>query len=78
MHDALKMFDSIVEIVGGRIVVGEAGALVNRMNQMRAVLSGIAADFRIEGGGDHSQSVVGSEGADGAVWLSCARCVPGA
>jgi hypothetical protein len=48
VRDSLKLLDSVVEIVGAGIGVGKAGAFVNRMNQMRTVVPGIASDFGIK------------------------------
>ena len=64
--DALKALDSVVQIVGARVFIGEAGAFVDRVNQMRAVVSRITADFRIERGRDDGETVIGSQSAAGA------------
>ncbi len=61
--DALKAFDSGVEIVGVRVGIGETRAFVNRVNQVRAVVLRISPHVGIERRGDHCQAVVWSQGA---------------
>src|SRR6202008_4642534 len=54
MFDPLKSLDPVVEVIGTGVGVRKSGALVNRMHQMRAVMPGIAADFRIQRRRDHA------------------------
>ena len=61
LRDPLKALDPDIEIVGTGVGIGKAGAFVDRMNQVRAIVSGIAAHFRIERRRDHAQAVVGSK-----------------
>ena len=85
MIDPLKSLDSIVEIVGAGVGIGKSGALVNRMHQVRAVVSGVAAHFRVKRGRDHTETIVRAErlsypAALGACTLRCgstgvARCL---
>lgn len=44
----LKSLDPVIEIVRTGVGIRKASTLVNRMHQMRAVVSGIAAHFRIK------------------------------
>jgi hypothetical protein len=59
--DPLKSLNSGVEIVGTGVGVGKASALVNRVHQVRTVVSCISTHFRIERCRDHAQTVVWSE-----------------
>lgn len=61
MFDPLKSLDSVVEIVGIGIGVRKAGALVNRMHQVRTIVSCIPAHPRIERSRDHTQAIVSTE-----------------
>lgn len=61
MVDPLKSLDSVVEIVGAGVGIGKSGAFVNRMYQVRTVVSGIAAHFRIERRRDHTETIVRAE-----------------
>ena len=61
MRDPLKSLDSVVEIVGAGVGIGKSGAFVNRVHQVRAVVSGIAAHFWIERSRNHSESIVRAE-----------------
>ena len=61
LHDASKLVRLHRRDRRSSHNVGEAGALVNGVNQVRAVVAGIAAHFGIERGGDHGQTVVRSQ-----------------
>jgi hypothetical protein len=61
--DALKAFDSGVEIVGVRVGVGEARAFVNGVDQVRAIVLRVSRNLRIERRRNHAQTVVWSQGA---------------
>jgi hypothetical protein len=50
--DALKSFHSRVEVLGIRIGIREAGALINRVYEMGAVVLGISQALRIERNGE--------------------------
>ena len=56
--DALETFDAGVEIGGRGIRIRKASLLVDSMNEMRAVVFGIAANSGIERGGDQGKAVV--------------------
>lgn len=78
VSNALKLFDSVVEIVGCGVGIRKSRMFINRVHQMRAVLSGMAAHFRIKRGRDYCEAVVGSQGAAGTSCVRCARRSPGA
>jgi len=59
--DALKLCDAGVEVVGACVGIGEAGLFINGVNQVRAIVPGVAAYFGIKSSGDHGQTVVGGE-----------------
>jgi hypothetical protein len=61
VRDPLKPLDAGVEIVGAGVDIGKTGAFVNRMHQVRTIVSCIATHFRVERSRDHAQTVVRSE-----------------
>lgn len=61
MFDLLKSLDSVVEIIRTGVDIGKSGAFVDRMYQVRAVVSCIAAHFRIERSRDHAETIVLTE-----------------
>src|SRR5271165_4326828 len=69
--NAAKAFDPVIQIVGGRISIGEAGFFVDGVNQMRTIVTGVPAEFGIESGRDHGKAVVGSDG-----WLRFHPSIP--
>ena len=48
--DPLETLHSVINIVGTRVGIGKSGAFVDRVNQVRTVVSSIAANFRIKRG----------------------------
>jgi len=53
LRDTAKSLNSVVEIVGTRIDVGEASAPVDGMNKVGTVVGGIAPHFGAERDCDH-------------------------
>jgi hypothetical protein len=64
MHNALKAFDSIVEIVGVYVHIGEARSFINRVHQVRTVVLRISKPFGIECCRDHCQPIVRTQCPD--------------
>lgn len=56
---SLECRHSVIDVVGTRIGIREAGALVNGIYQVGAIVLAVAQMFRIECSGDHRQSIVG-------------------
>ena len=68
-----ESLDSFIELVGVRIGIGETRSLINRMHQVRAVVTGVLTQHSgIEGGGNHSHAIVRSQSAG-----RLSRVVPG-
>ena len=59
LRNAAKSFNNaVVKIFGTRVRVRKSGALVNRVNQVRAVVTGITPHFGVECGCDDGQTFV--------------------
>ena len=59
LRNAAKSFNNAaVKIFGTRVRVRKSGALVNRVNQVRAVVTGITPHFGVECGCDDGQTFV--------------------
>src|SRR5579863_7658371 len=56
---SLECRHSVIDVIGTRIGIREAGTLVNGLYQVRAIMLGVAQMLRIECSGDHRQSIVG-------------------
>jgi hypothetical protein len=74
--DALKAFDSGVEIVGIRVGIGESRAFINGVNQVRAIVLRVSRHLGIERRGDHGEAIVWSQGVVGFSGVIPARARP--
>jgi len=61
LRNTEKSFKSVVKIVGTCVDVGKPGALVNGVNQMRAVVGGITPHFGVECGSNDGQTFILSQ-----------------